>query len=368
MVSAAKTPDFNKKDIVALKLILLSKNNNLWEKVVKLEREKPFTFDNPVWDEIRWWADVDGLVWKQIDDKIKLTAINWGEKGIVGHLKFDGFDNLSALSCYNNNLETLEVRNLINLEQLSCFGDSLASLTLQNLPALKELYCFSNQLDTLGVGKLAALQKLSCYKNQLKSLDCNQLSNLVHLDCSTNNLAVLEIAEAINLSYLDCSLNNLDTLKIKHLTHLTHLSCYSNKLTSLDVGKLTKLTYINCFFNSLSSLNIENLLNLTYLSCWGNRIPFAKLPRPDIKEYHYEFQRIFIQTRAGARLDLSDLYINNETTTYKYANVIHYLRPDGVFIVPAIIGRKGTLEIQMTNTAFPKFLENNLPLLLILSE
>lgn len=366
--TSAKKPDFNKKDIAALKLMLLSSSNNLWEKVVKLEAEKPFTFDNPVWEEIRWWADVDGLVWKQTDDEIKLTTINWGEKNIVGPMKFDGFDNLTSLSCYNNNLSSLEVRNLGCLEQLSCFGDSLTSLKLENLPALKELFCFSNQLDTLDVGELPALYKLSCYNNQLDSLDCNQLPNLAYLDCSSNKLLSLKIAGAMNLSYLDCSLNSLDTLGIKDLTNLAHLSCYSNKLTSLDVGRLTKLTHINCFFNALSSLEAGHLPDLTYVSCWGNQIPFAKLPRLAIDEYHYEFQRIYIQTQAGARLDLSDLNVKGETTMYRYANVINYLRPDGVFIVPAAIRAEGKLEIQMTNTAFPKFFEGNLPLLLILSE
>lgn len=365
----AKKPDFDKKDIAALKIILLSNNSNLWEKVIKRNYEKPFTFDNPIWEEMNWSSDIDGLTWKLTNDTIKLTAINWSKKEITGRLKFDGFDNLNTLSCYNNNLESLEVKDLANLDQLSCFGNNLALLELKNLVGLKELYCFSNQLDTLNTGNLISLEKLSCYKNQLISLDCSGLSKLSYLDCSSNKLSSLNIANLDSLSYLDCSLNNLDVLETGHLLNLTQLSCFSNRLSTLDVKKLTKLTYLNCFFNGLTSLDITTLPNLIYLSCWGNQIPFNKLPRLQIDEFHYEFQRIYISgVRAGVRLDLSDLVIKGETTVYRYGNVINYLRPDGTFIVPADIRREGKLEIQMTNTAFPKFLENNLPLVLTLTE
>jgi Leucine-rich repeat (LRR) protein len=365
----AKWPDFDPKDIVALKVILLSNNNNLWEKVVRRNYEKPFTFDNPVWKEINWLSDVDGLTWELTDQAVKLTAISWSNKRITGRLKLDGFNNLLAFFCYNNRIESLEIKNLTALAQLSCFGNSLTSLTLKNLPGLKELYCFSNRLDTLNVDGLTALEKLSCYKNQLTSLHCDALSRLAYLDCSSNNLSSLKIAGLDCLSYLDCSLNNLHILEIDNLINLAQLSCFSNKLTSLPVEKLTKLTYINCFFNNLTSLDVRHLPAITYLSCWGNQIAFGKLPRLSIDEFHYEYQRIHISgVKAGVRLNLSDLIIKGETTVYRYGNVINYLYPDGTFIVPADIRREGKLEIQMTNSAFPKFLENSLPLLLLLTE
>ncbi|MDR1624268.1 MAG: hypothetical protein LBS04_04775 [Tannerellaceae bacterium] len=368
-VMMTKKPDFDKKDIAALKLILLSNNNDLWEKVTRVKYEKPFTFDNPVWQQIDWSSDVDGLTWELINDTVKLTAINWSDKDIAGRLKFDGFDNLLTLSCYNNQLESLEIKNLAALVQLSCFGNSLTSLNLKNLGGLKELYCFSNQLDTLPVGELTSLEKLSCYQNQLTSLNCTALPQLAYLDCSSNNLSSLDIAGLYRLSYLDCSLNSLCSLEIDDLINLTHLSCFSNMLTSLPVEKLTGLAHINCFFNDLTSLDISNLPGITYLNCWGNQIPFSKLPRQPVGEYHYEYQRIYISgVKAGVRLDLSDLLIKGETTTYQYGNVINYLRPDGTFIVPVDIKRKGKLEIQLTNTAFPKFQENNLPLLLVIME
>lgn len=365
----AKKPDFDKKDIAALKLILVSNNNNLWGKVAKENYEKPFTFDNPVWEELDWLSDIDGLTWKRTNETIKLTAINWSEKEITGSLKFDGFDNLTTLSCYNNTLESLEVKDLLNLTQLSCFGNSLTSLQLKNLNRLKELYCFSNNLDTLTVDGLSSLEKLSCYKNHLRSLDCTGLSRLSYLDCSSNNLSSLKISGLDSLTYVDCSSNNLDSLDLENLKSLTQLSCFSNKLTFLDIGKLPKLTYINCFFNSLTSLDVSNQPGLTYLSCWGNQIPFNKLPRLSIDEYHYEFQRIYISgVKAGRRLDLSDLIVRGETTIYRYGNVINYLPADGTFIVPVDIRRERKLEIQITNSAFPKFLDSNLPLVLILTE
>jgi hypothetical protein len=365
----AKKPDFDKKDITALKLILLSNNNNLWEKVTRTNYEKPFTLYNPEWEQVNWSSDIDGLTWKLTDETIKLTAINWSDKEITGHLKFDGFGNLLSLSCYNNQLESLELKNLTGLLQFSCFGNSLTSLDLENLPELKALYCFSNQLDTLHVDGLISLEKLSCYKNQLTSLDCSALPLLSYLDCSSNNLSSLNLTGTDRLSYLDCSLNDLYKLEIDNHINLTQLSCFSNKLASLPVEKLTKLTYVNCFFNNLTSLDVSALPDITYLSCWGNQIPFGKLPRLSIDEFHYEFQRIYISgVRAGLRLDLSDLLIKGETTMYRYGNVINYLLPDGTFIVPTDIRREGKLEIQLTNTAFPKFQENNLPLLLIITE
>ncbi|GEM_PF-5468032 len=368
VIAWAQKPVFNKKDIAALKIMFLSTNNNLWEKVGKKNIRKPLTFEDNVWNTINWNVDIDGLDWCNGEEGYQLTGINWSEKDVTGSLRFNGFDNLILLSCYNNTLNSLEVKNLGNLQQLYCFGDSLKSLTVLETENLKELYCFSNNLDSLNLSGVPFLERLSCYNNQLQSLSVAHLSNLSYLDCSTNKLNFLDIHGLFNLTYLDCSSNNLDSLNFGGLYNLTELSCYSNNLLVLDLGQLKKLTYLNCFFNNLTYLDVNGLENLSYLSCWGNRIPFNKLPKLSITDYHYEFQRIFVyNTRAGARLDLPELVVEGATTVYKYGYVERELRPDGVFIVPADIRREGKLEIKMTNTAFPKFEDNNLPLILTLT-
>jgi hypothetical protein len=159
---------------------------------------------------------------------INNTAINSnGDKKI----------QVSEASAFNGNIDChkMNISNLKGIEaftaltQLSCYENQLTSLDVTNNTALTELSCYDNQLTSLNVTKNTALEDLSCYKNKLTSLDVSKNTVLINLSCYSNKLTSLDVSK-----------NN----------DLFDLSCYYNKLTSLDVSKNTALTYLRCFGNS----------------------------------------------------------------------------------------------------------------------
>ena len=100
----------------------------------------------------------------------------------------------------------------------------------QNLTCLT---CDDNQLTTLNVQKLAALKTLRCNKNQLITLNVQGLKALEELTCGINQLTVLEVQGLEALKLLYCSNNKLTTLNLQTLSKLQSLWCDKNPLKTL---------------------------------------------------------------------------------------------------------------------------------------
>ena len=60
---------------------------------------------------------------------------------------------LWVLSCFNNQLTSLDVSKNTNLGTLSCSHNQLTSLDVSKNTNLGTLYCFNNQLTELDVSK-----------------------------------------------------------------------------------------------------------------------------------------------------------------------------------------------------------------------
>lgn len=135
---------------------------------------------------------------------------------------------------------------------------------------ITSLSCWSNQLTSLDVSGCAALTYLNCYDNQLTALDVSNNTALTNLDCESNQLTTLDVPKNTTLTRLWCFSNQLTSLDVSHNTALTELSCYSNQLTSLDVSGCTALQSLNCWGNQLTSLDVSSNSNLTYLMCSDN--------------------------------------------------------------------------------------------------
>ena len=115
-----------------------------------------------------------------------------------------------------------------SLTQLSCYYNQLTSLNISANTALTELSCENNQLTTLDISANTALTELYCYGNQLTSLDVSANMALMWLSCSYNSLETLDISKNTALTQLDCSSNSLTTLDVSANTALTWLSCENN--------------------------------------------------------------------------------------------------------------------------------------------
>ena len=123
-----------------------------------------------------------------------------------------------------------------------------------------------------GIELFTALEKLSCYENQLTSLDVSQNTALTLLNCWGNQLTSLDVSKNTALTLLDCINNQLTSLDVSHNTALNQLFCSDNQLTSLDVSNNTELWWVYCYRNQLSSLGVSKKNTMGYLELYSNNI------------------------------------------------------------------------------------------------
>lgn len=177
-------------------------------------------------DDISTWT---GVTWE--DEKVK--EIFWVDAeldygyGLQGVLDLSGFDALTDLDLYFNELE---------------------GLILRNCTALEGVMCARNQLTQLDVSGCTALTYLACDSNQLKTLDVSSCRNLEHLDCFENKLTNLNLTGCTKLSGLLCYDNELTQLNLSRCAALTSLDCMNNRIAELDIGSCPNLleTEVHC--------------------------------------------------------------------------------------------------------------------------
>ena len=93
--------------------------------------------------------------------------------------------------------------------------------------------------DLTGIEHFTELRDLSCYHNQLTTIDVSKNTNLYYLRCSNNQLTSLDVSSNTALGLLSCERNQLSSLDVSKNTNLWHLSCYENQLISLDLSNQT---------------------------------------------------------------------------------------------------------------------------------
>ena len=266
----------------------------------------------------------------------------------------------------NNNLTSLPSTfgTLEGLQKLNLSSNRIEDLpyTFGNLESLRYFYASSNALKqtlTESFGHLKSIQEIDLSNNKIGSLPdtFSNLDTLQTLNLSTNNLEALpySFGELNNLQTVDLSNNKIKELKADfgNLSFLSHLSLSNNKLEKLppQMGELNSLTYLdlshneiveipkelgskldrlftlNLSFNKLKNLPAEfaEMKNLRTLLLNNNE--FEKLPdiillltnlllldlsnNPNMSG-HIPFSFINLE-------DLTDLYIDNNTSLYTYS-------------------------------------------------
>lgn len=235
-------------------------------------------------DEYKW--DNNGRLW----------YIFWYKKNLSGILDMSGLYALKQLTCHDNNLSGLDVRDNQNLESLACNDNQLSSLDLSRNVNLKQLNCPGNQLENLILNS-SNLESLSCSSNRLSSLDvsnsvnlkilwCNDnklesliinSANLESLSCSSNQLSALDVSNSVNLKTLGCEDNELSSIDVSHNENLEKLVCDDNQLSSLDVSRNVNLKDLSCSHNQLSTLDVSRNANLEKLDCLQNQLSILDL-------------------------------------------------------------------------------------------
>ena len=160
----------------------------------------------------------------------------------------------------------LSKEEIAGVKSINVSKNGIASLKgIEFFTALTGLTCYENQLTSLDVSQNTALTSLSCDGNQLSSLDISKNIALTKLECCENQLTSLDVTQNTELKYLDCGDNNLSSLDVSNNTELTGLNCYLNLLTTLDVSKNVELKLLDCSANLLTSLDVSNNTKLKEL-------------------------------------------------------------------------------------------------------
>ncbi|MEO8085898.1 MAG: LamG-like jellyroll fold domain-containing protein, partial [Bacteroidota bacterium] len=129
-----------------------------------------------------------------------------------------------------------------------------------------------NIYDLTGIEAFVNITALTCYNNHLSTLDVSANTALTNLDCASNNLTGLDVTTATGLAYLDCSNNTISSLNVTGLLALATIQCPINQLTSLDVSSNTALAALGCQGNLITSLDLSLNTALTSLACHSNQL------------------------------------------------------------------------------------------------
>ncbi|QSE99254.1 T9SS type A sorting domain-containing protein [Fulvivirga lutea] len=182
----------------------------------------------------------------------------------------EAFTSLTSLSCYSNQLTSLDVSNNTELTFLLCYNNQLTALDVSNNTKLTWLNAGNNQISTFDVSSNSDLEYLYVNTNPITSLDISNNTSLISLICNNNQLSTLDVSNQPNLSVLHCFSNELTSLDVSNNTSLTQLRCYNNQLTSLDVSNNLDLTQLFCQNNELTTLDVSQHASLVDLRCGNN--------------------------------------------------------------------------------------------------
>jgi len=177
------------------------------------------------------------------------------------------------LSCYKNNLQSLNTSDSPALTELDCKENGITELDLSRNTQLQNLYCANNSLTTLDVSNNPDITSLDCGNNKLTTLEIKANTKLEYLRCVYNKLTSLDVSANTALQSLYISHNsNLKSLDVSKNPNLINLVCVNNGLTSLDVSANTSLYMLQCASNHLKSIDVSKNLYLSTLQCNDNEI------------------------------------------------------------------------------------------------
>ena len=122
--------------------------------------------------------------------------------------------NITAISCNNNRLISLDVSQSPYLEFLNCESNKIPRLTLTENTALVYLYCSKNEIMSLNLYKNTLLLALTCAENYLSALDLTKNTELQTINCESNHFGETALNEMFNTLHRNPPMNNYKELWI----------------------------------------------------------------------------------------------------------------------------------------------------------
>jgi hypothetical protein len=225
------------------------------------------------------WFDTNSDRQISVKEAASVTEIKCPFYNIKSLQGIEYFTSLKNLSCCDNDLTTLDVRQNKELVYLNCSNNRLSQIDISNNKALHDLNCTGNQLKTLEVCANSSLQTLFCGYNQLNAIDLSQNSELLWVICDCNQLTTLDISHNPNMLRMECVNNLITSLNMNGATSLLSLDCSRNYLIDIDISGTPCLTSLVCRENNLTLLDVSlnhfltqlhSLNNLSLREIWFN--------------------------------------------------------------------------------------------------
>jgi hypothetical protein len=223
---------------------------------------------------------IDGqVVTDNIDDIIVLEV---NESGINDLTGIEDFTALEDLSCYINNLSTIDISNNLalkridirenlpltaldvssnlNLEYILMSSPLISSVDLSNNPNLKEFYSRgeNSNLTSVDVTNNPLLESLRVRSNSISELDLSNNPLLYIVECDDNLLTSLTVTNMPALQYLFCAKNMITSLDVSQNTNLEWFYCSENQISTLDLSENIILSQFGCDINQLTHLDVRN--------------------------------------------------------------------------------------------------------------
>lgn len=154
------------------------------------------------------------------------TTLSSDDDIIINDTNFpdDNFRSFIATTFSKEEGDTLNIAERLGLTELSAGNKGIA--------------------DATGIALFPNLTKLEVYSNAIKSLDVSSNTKLTYLDCSrmTNaSLTSLNLGSLTGITALRCMENSLTYLDVSYLTSLDTLRAESNHLTALNLSNNSKV-------------------------------------------------------------------------------------------------------------------------------
>ncbi|TBN04849.1 T9SS type A sorting domain-containing protein [Hyunsoonleella flava] len=234
-----------------------------------------------------------------IQDFTDLQTFNCSNNNIV-ELNLTENTALTSITCNNNDLEFVDIRNGNNANTTvfnatnnpNLFCINIDAAVIANIPAGWMIDPIASYNDDCENNRYTAIPDDNFEQALIDlGLDNGPLDNqvltsnieyLTSLNVSGENIESLEGIKAfLSLIELDCSNNYLDELDVSGMVNLEELFCGSNYFLTnnpanvnglLNTTGTTNLTKLFCSDNSLSDIDVSINANLEILDCSNNEI------------------------------------------------------------------------------------------------
>lgn len=231
------------------------------------------------------WENGKALNVKLNDSKFTLEGeivmLDCQKMGIT-NIDLSKNEMLENLTCFGNEIETLDLSHNAELKTLHCNNNKLKDINLKKNVKLELLMCYKNELTTLDLAENAALKTVYANDNKIESVKFAENAKIKILVLSNNaTLKTINLANCKELSYLYLDGCPMAELNVKECKMLGTLVLNTHNLKELDVTNCPELTSLECANGALETLDLSKNEKLEVLSATGNKlseIDFSKNP------------------------------------------------------------------------------------------